>query len=121
MTTTTPPRDPVAGVHHRGRIAVTVACSVMIALGVLSAATQWRNAGALGQARSDEIASCRSAYRIELVDAPQLDALKAIAEGDDEALADAVDRADVDAYERLNRLARVDPAQFLRECREANP
>lgn len=122
MTTTTPTRDPVARVHHRGRIAVTIACSLMVALGVISAGAQWKNAAALdAQNRSDEIASCRSAYRIELVDAPQLDALKAIAQGDDEALADAVGRADVDRYERLNRRARLDPDGFLRACRKANP
>lgn len=122
MTTPTPHRDPVAHVHHRGRIAVTIACSVMVALGVISAGAQWKNAATLdAQARSDEVAACRAAYRIELVDAPQLDALKAIAQGDDAALDEAIDRADVDAYEDVNRRARLDPEGFLRACREANP
>lgn len=119
MTTTT---DPISRARHRGRIAVFVACSVMVLLGLLSAGVQWRNAGALdAQARSDEIAACRSAYRIELVDAPQLDALKAIARGDDQGLDEAIDRADVDAYRSLNRLSLTDPERFLRDCREANP
>ena len=62
MTTTTPHRDPVARVHHRGRIAVTIACSLMVALGILSAGAAATGAAALdAQNRSDEIASCRSA------------------------------------------------------------
>lgn len=71
--------------------------------------------------RASKIAACRAAYRIELVDAPQLDALKAIAQGDDAALDEAIARADVDAYEAVNRRARLDPEGFLRDCREANP
>lgn len=73
------------------------------------------------QARSDEIASCRSSYRIELIDVPQLRALRALARGDEAGLGQAVDEADPDRYQALSVLARTDPEAFLRECRRDNP
>lgn len=122
MTTPHPPRDAVATARHRGRIAVAVVCSIMVALGLLSAGVQWRNAQAIDAGkRSDEIASCRSVFRLELIDAPQLETLKAIAEGDEEARDAALARADVDGYRKLNRLSITDPDRFLRECRAATP
>jgi NhaP-type Na+/H+ or K+/H+ antiporter len=73
------------------------------------------------QQRSDEITGCRSSYRVELIDAPQLRALQAFALGDEAGMEAAVEQADPDRYEDLSVIARTDPDEFLRLCRRDKP
>lgn len=109
-TTSNPARIP--------RGALWTVLVILVVLGAISTAAmvgQGRSVDAV--AENGEISGCRGAFRVELIDAPTIQALEAIAASDDEALADALDRADPDRYEDLVRLSRLDPDEFLRLCR----
>lgn len=73
------------------------------------------------QARSDEIAACRSSFNIELNSAPVANALKVMSKFgyDSPEFRAAADEIDTDTLAALARLSRTDSEEFLRRCRTA--
>lgn len=75
------------------------------------------------QLESDEVAACRAAFSAELITGPTAAALKAIAEHgiDTPQYRAAADQVDVDRYQELVTMSRIDADRFLEVCRREAP
>lgn len=110
------------------RIILYVVLFFVILVGSTSAYAQWQggrkdDAAKAAQHESDELSRCIGGFRVLYIDGPEARALKALAlyGTDSDTYREAVRDFDVDAYEDLNRRARLHPEAFLRECRRRNP
>lgn len=112
------PRTPAAFSRLAALLAATVVVVVLLLSGL--AVYQWGRAsvGRDVERRSNEIASCRSSFRSDLIDGPIIDGLAAAGRGDKAGTAAAADAADRPEFDRLNVLSREDPGAFLDACEQ---
>lgn len=112
------PRTPASLTRTAAALALVV---VVVVIGLtMTACYQWGRASARSDLldRSNEIASCRSSYRSDLIDGPIIDGLAAAGRGDKEGTARAAASADRGEYDRLNLLSRTDSTAFLSACQQ---